>query len=145
MQMDFRSHHKVVQALKADNYSTGTATSSEIDTAGFAEAVIIFDAGTVGASGTVDVTVQDSDTSGSGYAALTGAAFTQVVAANDEAVYVGRIRLDSATAGTTDKCNRYIKVQAVVATAACDLGVTVLLLNATGTGVPLNTMSFSID
>lgn len=145
MQMDFRSHHKVVQALKADNYSTGTATSSEIDTAGFAEAVIIFDAGAVGASGTVDVTVQDSDTSGSGYGALTGAAFTQVISTNDDTVYVGRIRLNSATAGTTDKCNRYIKVQAVVGTAACDLGVTVLLLGAVNSSVTLNTMAFSID
>ena len=145
MQMDFRSHHKVVQALKADNYSTGTATSSEIDTAGFAEAVIIFDAGAVGASGTVDVTVQDSDTSGSGYGALTGAAFTQVISTNDDTVYVGRIRLNSATAGTTDKCNRYIKVQAVVGTAACDLGVTVLLLGAVNSSVTLNPMAFSID
>ena len=145
MQMDFRSHHKVVQALKADNYSTGTATSSEIDTAGFAEAVIIFDAGAVGASGTVDVTVQDSDTSGSGYGALSGAAFTQVISTNDDTVYVGRIRLNSATAGTTDKCNRYIKVQAVVGTAACDLGVTVLLLGAVNSSVTLNTMAFSID
>ena len=145
MQMDFRSHHKVVQALKADNYSTGTATSSEIDTAGFAEAVIIFDAGTVGSSGTVDVTVTDCDTSGGTFGSVTGAAFTQVVAANDEAVYVGRIRLNSATAGTPDKCNRYIKVQAVVGTAACDLGVTVLLLGAVNSSVTLNTMAFSID
>lgn len=145
MQMDFRSHHKVVQALKADNYAASTHTSAEIDTAGFAEAVVIFDAGTVGASGTVDVTVTDSDTSGGSFAAVTGAAFTQVIASNDEAVYVGRIRLNSATAGTPDKCNRYIKVQAVVGTAACDLGVTVLLLGAVNTGVTLNTMSFSID
>lgn len=145
MQMDFRSNHKVVQALKADNYATGTSTSAEIDVGGFAEAIVIFDAGTVGTSGTVDVIVRDCATSGGTYADLTGAAFTQVVAANDEAVYIGRIRLDSATAGTTDKCERYIKIQAVVGTAACDFGVTVLLLNATGTGVPLNTMSFSID
>lgn len=145
MQMDFRSHHKVVQALKADNYAATTHTSAEIDTAGFAEAVIIFDAGAVGASGTVDVIVRDTDTAGGTYADLTGAAFTQVISTNDDTVYVGRIRLDSATAGTTDKCNRYIKVQAVVGTAACDLGVTVLLLNATNPSVTLNTMSFSID
>lgn len=145
MHLDFRSHHKVMQALKADAYTAATHTSAEIDTAGFAEAVIIFDAGTVGASGTVDVTVTDCDTAGGTFAAVTGAAFTQVVAANDEAVYVGRIRLNSATAGTPDKCNRFIKVQAVVGTATCDLGVTVLLLNATGTGVTLNTMAFSID
>jgi hypothetical protein len=145
MQSDFRSHHKVVQALKADNYSAAVATSAEIDTTGFAEAVVIFDAGTVGASGTVDVIVRDCATTGGTYADLTGAAFTQVVAANDEAVYVGRIRLNSATAGTTDKCERFIKIQATVGTASCDLGVTVLLLNATGTGVTLNTMSFSID
>lgn len=145
MHMDFRSHHKVVQALKADNYAASTHTSAEIDTAGFAEAVIIFDAGTVGASGTVDVIVRDTDTAGGTYADLTGAAFTQVISTNDEAVYVGRIRLNSATAGTTDKCNRYIKVQATVGTAACDLGVTVLLLGAVNPSVTLNTMAFSID
>ena len=145
MQMDFRSHHKVVQALKADSYSVAVATSAEIDTAGFAEAVVIFDAGTVGSSGTVDLIVRDCATSGGTYGDLTGAAFTQITATNDDTVYVGRIRLNSATAGTTDKCERYIKIQADVKVAACDLGVTVLLLNATGTGVTLNTMSFSID
>jgi len=143
MHMDFRSHHKVVQALKADNYAASTHTSAEIDTAGFAEAVIIFDAGTAG--GTVDVIVRDPDTAGGTYADLTGAAFTQVSSTNDDAVYVGRIRLNSATAGTTDKCNRYIKVQATVTTAAADLGVTVLLLGAVNPSVTLNTMAFSID
>jgi hypothetical protein len=145
MQMDFASHHKVVMGFKADNYGTGIdQDSSAIDTAGFAEAIVIFNAGTVGASGTVDLKVRDS-ADNSTYADLTGAAFTQITGTNDDTVYVGRIRLNSATAGTTDKCNRYLKLRYTVGTAACDFGVTVLLLNATGTGVTLNTMSFSID
>ena len=100
-----------VQTQKADNWSTGTDNSSAIDTAGYHQAMVVFNAGTVGSSGTVDVKVQESDASGGTYTDVSGAAFTQVTASNDDATYVGRVNLN----GT----KRFIRVVLTVGTAAC--------------------------
>ena len=96
--------------------------------------MIVFNAGTVGSSGTVDVKVQESDASGGSYTDVTGAAFTQVTASNDDATYVGRINLN----GT----KRFLKVVMTVGTAACDAGTSVIMSPAyTGDG---STFSFEV-
>lgn len=144
MQMDFRSHGKVVQSIKAANYSTGTTTGSSADTNGFAEAVVILNVGT-GTTGTLDVKIQDS-TDNSTFADLTGATFTQVNGTTgDETTYVARIRLSSYTAGTPDKAERYLRAVGVVATAAVPYSVDIVLHSPLNTGVTLSTMSFNID
>lgn len=144
MQMDFRSHGKVVQSIKAANYSTGTTTGSSADTNGFAEAVVILNVGT-GTTGTLDVKIQDS-TDNSTFADLTGATFTQVSGTTgDETTYVARIRLSSYTAGTPDKAERYLRAVGVVATAAVPYSVDIVLQSPINTGVTLSTMSFNID
>ncbi len=118
--MDITSRVKAVQSLKADNYAVATANGVAVDTTGFDEAMVILDAGTVGASGTVNAKVQESDTSGGTYTDITGAAFTQITASNDDAIYVGRLKL-----GPGRKA--FIRAVAVVGTAACDLGMSVVL------------------
>lgn len=144
MQMDFRSQGKVVQSIKAANYSTGTTTGSSADTNGFAEAVVILNVGT-GTTGTLDVKIQDS-TDNSTFADLTGATFTQVNGTTgDETTYVARIRLSSYTAGTPDKAERYLRAVGVVATAAVPYSVDIVLQSPLNTGVTLSTMSFNID
>lgn len=144
MQMDFRSHGKVTQSIKAASYSTGTTNGSSADTNGFAEAVVILNVGT-GTTGTLDVKIQDS-ADNSTFADLTGAAFTQVSGTTgDETTYVARIRLNSYTAGTTDKAERYLRAVGVVATAAVPYSVDIVLINATNASVTLSTMAFSID
>lgn len=144
MQMDFRSHGKVVQSIKAANYSTGTTNGSSADTNGFAEAVVILNVGT-GTTGTLDVKIQDSSDN-STFADLTGATFTQVSGTTgDETTYVARIRLSSYTAGTPDKAERYLRAVGVVATAAVPYSVDIVLQSPLNTGVTLSTMSFNID
>lgn len=123
-----------VQTQKADNWSTGTDNSSAIDTAGYHQAMVVFNAGTVGSSGTVDVKVQESDASGGTYTDVSGAAFTQVTASNDDTTYVGRVNLN----GT----KRFIRVVLTVGTAACDAGASVIMSPAyTGDG---STFSFEV-
>ena len=110
---------KIVQAHKADDWAATTHNSSSIATKSHSYALVILNAGTVGVSGTVTVTVEESDVSGSGYTAVTGAAFAVVNSANHDAVYTGHLNLNARKA--------FIRVVAAVETAVCGMGVTVLL------------------
>lgn len=117
---------------------TGTTNGTAIDTDNFDEALIIVKSGQNGTSGTVDIKIQESDVSGSGFADITGAAFAQIVEANDNTVYHGRLSLIGR--------KRYIRAVIVVGTAACDVAVLCQL------GCPIKmpvtqvqTISFNLD
>jgi hypothetical protein len=120
--MKFSLHQflKAVVGLVADNHSADTHKGSAIDRLGFEEALVVVNSGANGASGTVDIKVQESDTTTDGdFADVAGAAFIQITEANDNNVCVGRLNLVGR--------KRYLRVVAVVGTAACDLGVEVIL------------------
>jgi len=88
-------------------------TGSSVDVSGN-KAVVIFDAGACGSSGTVDVKIQESEDD-STWSDWAGGAFTQVTESNDNAVQ------EKEYTGTY----QYIRVVATVATATCDFGVSV--------------------
>jgi len=91
-----------------------------VDVAG-KQAVVYFESGTNGATGTVDVKIQEYN--GSTWADWTGGAFTQVTTANDNATY------EKAYTGTASQ----IRVVATVALAACEFGVSVVTNSAVTT------------
>lgn len=111
------------QTLKPDNYAVAnnytTHVGTAVDVLGHT-AVVNLNAGTVGAGGTVDAKIQESDDAAT-WTDWTGGAFIQVAAANDEAIQ------EIAYTGT----KRYIRVVAKVLTAACDFGVDVVVGEAT--------------
>ena len=112
----------IFQSHKAGEWSANTHASSSIRTRSHSYGLVILNAGTVGAGpSTVDVKVQESSDDGvaDAWADVTGAAFTQVVAANDNTVYMGHLNMNSREA--------YVRVVVVVAANPCDLGVTVLM------------------
>jgi len=119
--MKFSMHQfvKAVVGIVADNHAAGTVNGPAIDRKGFEEALVVVNSGTNGTGGTVDIKIQESDASGSGFADITDAAFAQITEANDNTVYVGRLNLVGR--------KRYLRVVATVGTAACDLGVDVIL------------------
>jgi hypothetical protein len=119
--MKFSMHQfvKAVVGIVADNHAAGTVNGPAIDRKGFEEALVVVNSGTNGTGGTVDLKIQESDVSGSGFADVDGAAFAQITEDNDNAVYVGRLDLTGR--------KRYLRVVATVGTAACDLGVDVIL------------------
>ena len=84
------------------------------------QAVVNLNAGTVGSGGTVDAKIQESDDS-STWTDVTSGAFTQVTAANDNAVQ------EKAYTGT----KQYIRVVAKVLVAACEFSVDVIVNAAT--------------
>lgn len=125
MQM-FADDCKVVQSVRPQSVS-GTVNGQEVDTAGYDEAMIVLDVGAITATGTLDVKVQETDTSGSGYADVASAAFSQKVTATQNAVYVARLKCDGAR-------KRYIRIVAVQATAAVLAGCSVVLFQKYFTG-----------
>ena len=133
--MDIGQETKAVQALAPDNWAAGTHNGGAIDTAGFHEALFCLNAGANGGSGTVDVHVEESAASDSGFADVTDAVFTQVTEANDNGIYAGRVRI-------TPSRKRYLRAVAVVAVAACDVGIVCVLGDANN--LPAATPEFDI-
>lgn len=125
---------KAFQSIKPQSSST-TVNGTAVDTAGYDEAVIVLDCGTTAATGTLDVKVQESDTSGGTYTDITGAAFAQVTPTNDDAIYVGTIRLEGAR-------KQFIRVVGVAATAASIYGASIHL--AQGETKPAQTPAFAV-
>jgi hypothetical protein len=121
--------HQVVKAvlgLKPASLSAASTLGPVIDTLGFREALIHALYGTAAAGAESDITVLHGDESdGSDMAAITGAAFTQVTAANDDQGLVGRINLELET------MKRYIQIKnAGDGANAALVAVSVLLIGA---------------
>lgn len=64
-----------------------SATTTELDTVGFDYVALVIQSGLVGANGVPTVKLQESDTSGSGQADISGAALTALVDADDNEVF----------------------------------------------------------
>ena len=91
-----------VTAAVASASVTATATSSAIDLKEFDGDVLLIlnSAAGTGSSPTLNIKVQDSDTSGGTYGDLSGAAFTEVTtSASLQTLEVNK-----------DECNRFIKI-----------------------------------
>lgn len=101
----------------ANNYTTHVGTG--VDVLGYT-AVVMLQAGTNGATGTVDVKIQESDDN-STWTDWADGAFTQITTANDNATY------EKAYTGS----KQYIRTVAKVLLAACEFGTTVIRLTAT--------------
>lgn len=100
----------------ADDYTTHAGTGVSVIGK---EAIVNLNAGTVGASGTVDAKIQESDDNVT-YMDWTGGSFTQVTASNENAIQ------EKAYTGT----KAYIRVVAKVLVAACEFGADVIVNSA---------------
>lgn len=102
--------------------SRGAATTDTtgIDVRGYKYAQVVLLCGATTATGTLDVTVRESDNSdGSSSAAIPGATFAQVTPSNDDATYTGTIYLPPR--------KRYLVIRAITATAASVFASLVIL------------------
>lgn len=96
----------------ANNWTTHAGASADV--LGLS-AIVNLDSGTNGATGTVDVKIQESDDNTT-WNDWTGGAFTQITTANDNAIY------EKAYTGA----KQYIRAVAKVLLATCDFGVSIL-------------------
>ena len=113
---------KVASAIAPATY-TATETGTGFDTQGFEFCEIVLHAGTFTGDETMTLTVETSTAIGSGYAAISGAAFTAISTANDAAIYRGIVRLDGA--------ERYVRcVGTNTGTGNAVYGIVAILKNA---------------
>ena len=113
----FADNIDVTQSIAPGSHATGTGydlLGAAVDVLGVS-ALVIFESGTNGATGKVDISIQESDDNVT-YLDWTGGAFTQVTTANDNATY------EKAYTGT----KRYIRVVGKVLLAACEFGVSII-------------------
>lgn len=136
--MDLIAATKSVSTIASAAHAAGTVNGDAVDTAGFKDVKAVVNSGTNVATGTADIKIQESDNGSTGWADITGAAFTQITTANDNAVYTGRVRM-------TPSRKRYLRAVAVVANAACALSVTFELGDAKQEPVSqANTIAFDV-
>lgn len=87
---------------------------TSFDTVDYDDILVVYSSGTHVTNGTCDVHIEESDDNSS-FTDITGAVFTQVTDATDEATYIASIRACST--------KRYIRAYVVVATADVNAGV----------------------
>jgi hypothetical protein len=109
------------QVYQPTSTSAGTITSSAIDLTGYDRVLVILNSGTNTATGTLDVKVQSSATSGGSYADVASYAFVQVTTSNHQKVYF----LD----GAVETSKNFWKIVHTVALAACVYSITVIPYN----------------
>ncbi len=134
---DGATYAKPLSMQLPDVYSAGTDNATGIDCRGFRRALIILHAGALPSSAcTLDVTVQSATTQGGSYSAITGAAFTQVTIANDNAIYIGSIDLT--------QTQRWLRTSAVVAGSQAEFSVSVILYEHQDSNYQSVTYSFAV-
>jgi len=108
----------VIQPQVITAGATGVLTAA-IDMKDMTEVVFVAQSGTLGTSGTLDVSAVASDTSGGTYTALTGKAATQLVKATDDnkLVVIHVTEADVAAAG-----KRFVKFKIAAGTANATAG-----------------------
>ncbi|HOC18441.1 MAG TPA: hypothetical protein PKK95_09245 [Vicinamibacterales bacterium] len=119
---------KLVTSLQPQAFS-GASAGDAVDTAGYDEAVVIFACGVIAANGTLDVKVQECDTSDGTFTDVEDAVFSQKTPTTDQAMYAGYIRCEGVR-------KRWLKAHATQATAAATGAVAFLLGGKNFTGAP---------
>ena len=109
---DFADDLTSVQSIAPGAHPISSINGTGVEVLGY-DALVNLNAGT--AAGTLDVHIEESDDNVT-FADWTGGTFTQVTAANDNAIY------EKAYTGT----KRYIRAVAVIAAGACDFSAVVI-------------------
>jgi len=131
---DFRNDHGAVFVSGGDAV---TKTSAALDTKGMEQAIVILFTGTMIATGTLDVKIEHS-VDNSVWADLTGAVFTQKVAADDDLMFVGEIKCNQVGV------NRFLRISSTAAVAVAEHGVIMMSKNLSG-HLPLVTNALPVS
>ena len=125
--------------IASQSIGAATVDGSGIDTKDYDEALVVLNVGVT--DGTLDVKLQESNDNGvsDSFADITGASFTQITTANDEDIYVARIRVKN--------FERYIRVSATGTGTTTDTSVLVLLGKFDGLAPvsQVNAVEFALD
>ena len=134
---DPKSRQKAVIAYDlAAAVTAGTTQGNDIDTQGFSHCAFYVVVGQIGAATTVDVSIKETATAGSGHATIVGAGITQIPNDGDDTVRCGQVNCL--------KHLRYLRPQVVV-TGSNNADITVLaVLSNPETDDDLGTFDFDV-
>lgn len=120
----------VAGVIDPDAYSTGTQTTGWIDMGKFAAIMAIVQAGTLGASATIDAKLEQAqDSSGSGAKDVSGSDITQLTKAGSDDDKQAIINCWSEDLDLENSFT-HVRLSITVGTAACDAGGLVLGFDA---------------
>jgi hypothetical protein len=113
----------VAAKVNPASYSPGTQDSDAVDLAAFRRVMFVLEVGTIGASGTIDFKLQQSDTSGGAYTDIAGKSITQLTQAGGGSgkQAIVEIRADELADG-----KRFVRGRVTIGTAATPLSVVAL-------------------
>lgn len=114
---ELEESQKVVQVLLPAVHAISAINSDGVDTKGFETVMFELNVGVATATGTLDVKLQESSDDGvaDAYADITGAVFVQVTVANDNTVYLLRIK--------SRNFKRYLRTVSTIATDTVTAGI----------------------
>ena len=115
----------VVACIDPDAYTTGAATSDEIDMRYHDRVVFIVMAGTLGSSATLDFKLQGCATSGGSFSDISGKSITQLTQAGTDADKQAIVEITGAEAYAAGPY-RYIQGVMTVGAATSDAGAIAL-------------------
>lgn len=127
MQNDFKNWMRVIQWIDPDAHASAVDAAdvdTPIDTLGFRYAMVIVNVGD--SAGTWPLQVEASATAAGSYVDVAGALIT-VGLTSDDTRLIGIIDLFGEN--MVEGASRFLQLNGVIATAAIDCGVTILLLN----------------
>ena len=90
--MQITERFKPAQSIATASRSAGSVNGTGVDTGGFGCAMLLVNVGTVDASTTLDVKIQEADDD-TNYTDVTGANVTQRTPSNDDTIAVADVRL----------------------------------------------------
>lgn len=134
----------VVGSIDPDAYAAGTVTTGWVKASNFTQLMAIVQAGTLGASATLDAKIeQASDSGGTGAKDLSGSDITQLTQAGTDSDKQAVINFRPEDLDIANGFE-YVRLSMTVATATSDAGGILLGLNAR-TGVASDSDASTVD
>ena len=111
-----------------------------LDCKNYEDLLVVAKTGTVAATSVITLSIQHSDDNGvsDAYANVTGAVIN-VADSDDDTAYMGKVRLNTAN------MKRWVRVHAIVATAAGEYSIYAMAYNKGGALPIANTLAFDVN
>ncbi len=119
---EFQNYHGIVHVSGGDAV---TKTSLGLDCKGMEQVNIVLHTGTMIATATLNVKIEESDDN-SIWSDLTNAVFAEKVAADDDKIFYGKIKVN------TNGVKRYLRINSVAAVAVAEHGAVMFSSNLSG-------------
>ena len=121
---DFQNRHSMVGLSGG---AAGTVTSPSLDTKGMEQVTVVLQTGTIIATGTINVKIEDS-ADDSSWADLANAVFAEQSTGDSDLLFVGKIKCNQ----VSTPVRRFLRINGVAAVAVAEYGSLLIGSNLSG-------------